>query len=183
MQNVSTYIRSIHSSGFASLMMWFFNTNLTLGFQPWIGKDQIGLDKYDRNKFLSTSIDHEKAAMLWLLATPIIEGRQNNQIYLEIPCNKQAKLIFKYRTDENNQMRAYLTIEKNGERITFKFRTQSAFVKENGRTVEMIIQTGLGVFVKTLEAYLTAVGADRHLSKLTDEQLGDPQLSANNLWM
>jgi len=178
MKTVSTYIRSIYSPGFSSIMMWFFNTNLTLGFTPWISRDNVGFDQYDKNKFVSTSIDYEKAAALYLLATPIIEGKQNGQVKYLLQCNKQATLLFEYKLNSDAQMRAYLTIEKQGEQIPFEFRVQQCRVKEaDGNVTVMTIQTGLGVFVKTLEAYLKAVGADRHLSKLTEEELGDPQAS------
>jgi hypothetical protein len=89
-----------------------------------------------------------------------------------LPCNKAA-LIFEYKPDQGNQMAAYLAIDKNNQSIPFKFKTKEVQVKENGHTVtkviqSKVIQSGLGAFVKTIEGYLTGIGADLHLSKLPD---------------
>jgi hypothetical protein len=96
-----------------------------------------------------------------------------------LACNKAA-LIFECKP-EDNQMAAYLTIEKNGQSIPFKFKTQQVQFKENGQTITRVIQSGLGAFAKMIEGYLVATGSERHLSKLLDNfensQDGNPQVS------
>lgn len=175
MKNVSTYIRSIYCPGSAGMMMWLFNTNLTLGFIPWVEKGYAGFNQYDKRKFLSTTIDYGKASGLYQIAMKIIQEKLDGQIQHEIPCNK-ANLLFEYKPGDNGKMQSYLTIDKNGERITLEFCTDFCYVKENGKMVVKTIHTGLGVFAMTLEGYLKGVGASRHLNKLTEEELGDPQL-------
>ena len=175
MKNASTFIRSLYSPGFASIMMWFFGADLTLGFRPWVRVDHRRFDQYDRDRFISTTINYEKAAALFLSANRIIDGNQIEQMELLIPCNKQATLLFEHKPDQNGQMRTWLTIEKSGERITFQFQIFIAKVRVNGKVEDRVIHVGLGAFAKTLEGYLTAIGASNHLNKLTEAELGDPQ--------
>lgn len=70
-------------------------------------------------------------------------------------------------------MSAYLVIDKNGETILFRFGIHQYKVKQNGQMVTKVIQSGLGVFVKTLNAYLTGIGTDLHLNKLSEEEFDD----------
>jgi hypothetical protein len=90
------------------------------------------------------------------------------EIRAVLQCNK-ADLIFEYKPDRDSQMAAYLTIEKNNQSISFKFKTQQIQVQEHGQIVTRVIQSGLGAFAKTVEGYLTGIGADLHLSKLLDD--------------
>ena len=180
-RNVSTYIRSIYSPGYSSIMMWFFNTNLTLGFIPWIRKTYSGFDQYDKDRFVSTSIDFEKASMLYLLARGILDGKILGEVSQQIECNKQTMLTFEFRQDQGGEMNSSLTISKNGEQIQFVFVTHKCTVKRpDGKKEIKVIHAGLGVFAMTLEAYLSAVGASNHLSKLSDAELGDPQAGMSN---
>jgi len=64
-------------------------------------------------------------------------------------------------------------INKNNESITFRFNIHKYEVKENGQVVTKVIQTGLGVFAKILDGYLTGIGADRHLNKVPDNYEND----------
>jgi hypothetical protein len=167
----NTFIRNIFSPGFSALTMSFFNTYLTLCFNAYIGKDNNGFDQYCKKTFLSTSIRYEGAAFFWLIAMPIQEGKQEKQINAVFRCGKNASLLFEYKPDENNQMAAYLTINKNNETIPFKFPTHEYNVKENGQVATKVVQHGLASFVSVMDGYLTGVGADNHLSKLPDEVL------------
>ena len=178
MQNkkpTNTFIRNIFSPGLSSLTMSFFNTYLTLCFNAYIGKDNRGFDQYCQKTFLSASIRYEGAAFFWLIALPILEGKQERPIEAILKCGKNASLLFEYKPDENNQMTAYLTINKNNEMIPFKFLTHEYKVKENGQTVTKVVHQGLAAFVSVLDGYLTGVGADNHLGKLPDEILNPTQ--------
>ena len=181
MQYTSTFIRSLYSPGFASMMTWFFNTNLTIGFTPWTQKNYSGFDQYDKNKFISTSIDYEKASTLYLLAKNVIDGKIAGQFQHQIECNKQATLTFELKPDQSGEMRSYLTLSKNGEQIQFLFSVQKCCITgSDGKREIQVLHTGLGVFAMTLEGYLSAVGASNHLGKLTDAELGDPQAVMSN---
>jgi hypothetical protein len=85
-----------------------------------------------------------------------------------LPCNN-ATLTLAYKREENNQMRAYMTIEKSNQSITFKFSIHTFQEKKDGQIITKVIQSGLGAFAATIEGYLTGIGAGRHLSKLPDD--------------
>lgn len=179
-QSANTYIRTLCSTGFSALTISFYKTNLTFRFIPYIGKGKNGLDDYNRNSFLSTSINYERAALFMAIAMGIIDGRDaDKEIEAVYPCLNGTTLFFEYKPDQNNQMNAYLVINKNNETIPFRFSTHQVQIKDNGQIVTKVIQSGLGNFAMILEAYLQGVGADIHLNKLGDElekyQLHDQQ--------
>lgn len=176
MLSVSTYIRSIYSPGVASMGMWSYNTSLTIGFAPWEKKDYRGFDQYNKSRFISTAIDYEKASLLYSLAKEIIDGKTTGVVQHQIECNKNAILTFEFKPDQSGEMNSYLTLNKNGEQVQFAFVTQKCNITEpDGKKTVRVIHTGLGVFMMTLKAYLSAAGANNHLSKMTDAELGDPQ--------
>lgn len=183
---VNTYVRSLYSEGLSSIMISFFNTNLTLSFTPCIGKNHMGLDQYDFKKSLRTSINYEMVTFLYLVSKSIIDGKYaEQQVSAVLQCNNNTTLILEYKPDQYNQMDSYLTINKNNETISFKFKTHIYRVKENGQMITKIIQSGLGAFVKTLDGYLTGINADGHLNKIADDlenlQNEDQQVSLTPL--
>lgn len=151
-------------------MMSFFKTNLTLNLIPYIGKNNVRLSQYSKTKFLSTTVNYEGAAVLYLAAMPSLDGN-GSQMELVLPCSNNTVLILEHKRDQDNQMSAYLLFNKNNRTIPLRFGTMQYRVKENGQMITKIIQSGLGVFVKTLEAYLTGIGANLHLNKLSEEYL------------
>ena len=176
MKNI--YIRSLYSSGFSSMMCSFYSTNLSIGFWPWISKDQMGRDRYDKNRFVSTTINDESAASLYFLSKQIIGGTLNNPAQYLIRCNKQTSLLF-----ENDAGTTRLIIEKGKDKIVFQFPIHEYKVKEDGRLVTKTIQVGLIVFTEILEAYLTAVGADRQQDKqVSAEFSGSQPQNASSVW-
>jgi len=162
-------------------MMSFYNVNLSLRFCRWIGSDNTGRSQYDTKNALMTSANYDTASALYQLAMSIIyDINPEQEIKAVLPCNNNTNLIFEFKPDQNNQMTAYLTIEKNNQTITFKFQTHSYKIKKDGQIVTIVIQSGLGVFAKTIDGYLTGVGADRHLNKMpdvSDEFQGENQQS------
>lgn len=89
---------------------------------------------------------------------------------LVLPCGNNVALILECKPDQDNQMSTYLLISKNNRMIPLRFGTIQYRVKEHGQMVTKVIQSGLGGFVKTLEAYLTGIGANLHLNKLSEEE-------------
>lgn len=172
----NTYIRTLYSPGFSLLTMSFFKTNLTLNFVPYLGKDNVGRSQYSKTQFLSTTVNYEGAAALYLAAMPILDGKES-QMELVLPCSNNVTLILEYKPDQDNQMGTYLLINKNNKTILLRFGTMQCRVKENGQMVTKVIQSGVGAFVKILDAYLSGIGADLHLSKLTEEELDNPETS------
>jgi len=159
-----------------TLTLNLYKANMTLGFCPYKMEGPMDF-RYDRRRFLSTSLDYEKAAALCMMAQPILDGTQTGAIRYDIPCYHETMLSLEYRPDRDKQMRTYLTIDKNRDRISFEFSILPCMVREveNGPMVKKYVQAGLGVFVMTLQAYLTGIGVSRHLNKFTDEELGMPQ--------
>ena len=125
----STFIRSLYSVGFSSLMLSFYKTNLSFGFCRYIGKNNVGFSQYDTKNFVTSTINYEGASLLYQIATSILDGKNaDKEINAVLQCNN-ATLTFEYKPDENNQMTAYLTINKNNQLITFKFNTIAYGIK------------------------------------------------------
>ena len=102
----------------------------------------------------------------------------NNPAQYLIRCNKQTSLLF-----ENDAGTTRLIIEKGKDKIVFQFPIHEYKVKEDGRLVTKIIQAGLIVFVEILEAYLTAIGADRQQDKQAGIGFGGSQAqAASSVW-
>nr|WP_092067927.1 hypothetical protein [Dendrosporobacter quercicolus]NSL46847.1 hypothetical protein [Dendrosporobacter quercicolus DSM 1736] len=100
----------------------------------------------------------------------VIDGKYaEQQILAVLQCNNNTTLIFEYKPDQYNQMDSYLTINKNNETISFKFKTHIYRVKEKGQMVTKIIQSGLGAFARMLDGYLPGINADGHLNKIADD--------------
>jgi len=166
---VSTYIRTLYSDGISYLRINYFNLNLSLCFAPCVGKDHKGRSDYDFSKKLATTITYEDAALLYYIARSIVDGK-NSQITMKavIPSYKNAAIRFDYKPDQNNQMWAYLAIDKDNRTIPFVFSTQTVEVEEDNRLITKVIQSGLGAFGMILQGYLTGINADGHLTKLSE---------------
>jgi hypothetical protein len=173
-KQISTYIRTLYSKEYSALMMSFYNYNLSFNFMPYVGKDHRGQDYYESKLHQSTSVNYEAAAFLYISAMAIIDG---NQEYVEavLQCNNKASLTFRHRTDIDNQIETYLIIEKNNATIPFRFPTRECRIRKDGKVVTKIIPSGLGVFAMVIDGYLTGIGANLHLRKLTEEMIYDPK--------
>jgi hypothetical protein len=170
----NTRLRAFYSPGYSAILTSLYKYNFVFNFTPYEGRDRSGLDQYSKTVFLSTSVNYNAAAFLYIAATLILDGKED-EIEAVLPCGVNTSLIFEYKPDENNQMTAWLAIDKNNRTIPFKFATHSFTVRENGKPVTKIVQSGLGVLQKTLSGYLSAIGADLHLSKFTEEELNNLQ--------
>ena len=72
---------------------------------------------------------------------------------------------------------------KNNRTIPFKFSTHDYRINENKQMTTKIIQMGLFSFACILEGYLTGIGVNRHLNKLSEEEierLQEPQMIEKN---
>jgi hypothetical protein len=169
--SINTVIRGFYAPGYSYITLSYFNTHLALRFHRYIGKNNnngFDQDLYDLPNGMTTTVTYEGASYLYQAAMFILTDiNSEKEIRAVIQCNKAA-LIFEYKPDQDNQMVAYLTIEKNGQSIPFRFKTHSVQIKEHGHSFTKVIQSGLGAFAKTIEGYLASIGADIHLSKLPD---------------
>jgi hypothetical protein len=168
---INTVLRNFYSPNYSFITVAYFNTHLSLRFYRYTGKNNnngFDQDIYDLKNGMTTTVNYEGASYLYQAAMSILKGMNSEkEIRAVLPCNKAA-LIFEYKSDQDNQMAAYLTIEKNNQSIPFKFKTQQVQIKEHGQTATKVIQSGLGAFAMTVEGYLINIGADLHLSKLPD---------------
>lgn len=163
----STQIRNMYSDSNSYLNIKFFNNNLSFSFYPFIQKDATGRSQYDLKAGQITTVDYEKAYVLYRTAKDILEGK-----FLEgsvnIPCN-DANLVLE-RKVINGKPETIFTIIKNHVSIPFVFAVYEQKVKSNGQVIMTTwVEGGLGVFMKTIEGYLTGINADRHLDKLTED--------------
>ena len=177
---MGVYIRGLYSPGHSCIMAFFYRSNLSLRFARWIDKDERGIDRYDK-KFITTTISDEAVATLLLLSMQIISGTLQNPAQYIFECFK-ATVLFEYRPDQNGQMRAYISMEKDKEKILFEFRVAQWKTKENGKTVEKTIQSGLLVFAEVLHAYLSAIGAYRQLDQIHEKVFGAPPPAPPVIW-
>ncbi len=164
----STQIRNFYSDGMSYLNVSFFNTNLSFKFYPFIRKDDLGKSVYDLKNGINTTVNFEGAYLLWEVSKDIIDGKIN-ELNLTISCAAGAILVLERKLGQNGEMETIFSISKNNMGIPFKFQTSKYQTKENGQVITKTIECGLGVFMKTIEGYLTGINADRHLDKLTDD--------------
>ncbi|MCM1224641.1 MAG: hypothetical protein NC548_60360 [Lachnospiraceae bacterium] len=163
----STQIRNLYSAS-SYLNIKFYNTNLSFAFSPFLNRDQNGRNVYDLKNNQLTTVNFEGAFALYQSCKDIIDGKVQ-ETRLEIPCSGNATLILERKPGQNGQMETTFSISKNNVMIPFLFQTVVEQVKINGQPTTRVIEVGLGVFMKTVEGYLTGINADRHLDKLTDE--------------
>lgn len=166
----STQIRNMYSDSISYLNISFFNTNLSFRFYPFLSKDNLGKSRYDTNHGQNTTVNYEGAYALYQMSKDIIEGKIQ-EANLVIPCAAGASLTFERKMGSSGQLETWISISKNNVMIPFKFQTILQQVKENGQQVTRTIEVGLGVFMKTIDGYLTGINADRHLDKLTDDYI------------
>jgi hypothetical protein len=166
---MSTFMRNFYAPGYSSMTLSFFNWNLSLRFYRYSGKDKDGFDRYDLKNGITTTVNYENASYLHQTAMLILKGiNTEKEIKAELPCYN-ATIILEWKPDHDNQMAAYLSIEKNDQSISFRFRTHTVKVMENGQMVTKVIQSGLGAFAMTLESYLNGTGIDFHLYKMLND--------------
>ena len=175
-KSANTYIRGLYSEGFSSLTMSLYKSNLTFGFAPWLKTDNFGRGIYNNKEFQSVSINHEGAAVFYKLAH-FVNNCEILDIQLKyvLPCNNDATLTFEFKPDENNQLVAYLVLNKNNVTIPFKFYTHQYEEIRNGRNFKRIVQPSLGAFAMALKGYLTSIPADVHFRKFSEEELENLQ--------
>ena len=167
---ISTFIRTLYDVGNSYLMMSFYKYNLSFRIGRWIEKNNSGYSRNDDSKPLVTSVNYEGASLLYQVAMSIVNGlNTDKEVKVEVQCNNNTNLTFEYKPDQNNQMVAYLTIDKNNQSITFKFMVHTYKTRKDGQVITNVTQSGLGVFAKVLDGYLAGIGADRHLIKLPDD--------------
>jgi len=165
-------IRTLYAPGYSSIMLSYFKTNLVFSFAPYVGKDNRGVDQYCIKSFLSTSINPAGAAFFYMQASRILDCRHSGgQVEVVLPCNNGASLTFEYKPDENNQMSAYITINKNNDAIRFRFPTTEYQDNVDGQWVTNLMQTGLGTFALILGCYLAGKAANSHIDGLYNEAL------------
>ena len=165
-QSENTYIKILYSPGFSMLRMSYYKTNLILNFIPSIDKDYQGVIGYNKNSFLSTSINPEKAAFFYMQTSRIIDGIDSEKsIETVLPCNNGTTLTFEYKPDEDNQMRTYLTINKNNMTIPFRFPVIEYYENVDGQTIKTVMQAGLVTFSLILGCYLAGSAVDGPLNK------------------
>ena len=169
-KGTSTHIRTLYSKGLSFLTIKFFNTSLSLSFVPHAGQDASGVDKYNNAKIIMTTINFDGAALLYETAGEVLNKMSpTDTMAVPVDCNGGVRILFERKLDINNQMSSWLTIEKNGEKIPFRFESKVIQMTKNGQLVNKTIEIGVAVLMKTIDGYLTGINADRHLNKLTED--------------
>ena len=163
-QNIK--IRTLVSPGMSYLALSYFGQYLTLKLVPYIGKDAVGRDQYSKDKFISTTLSYEGAAYFYEVAVSIITGAETDkQLPATLPCKRDATLTLEYKPDENNQLTAYLVGNKNGETITFIFKTRQIQKWLDDQPVTQVIQADLEEFAMVLYGYIQSSPYAEYLLK------------------
>ena len=157
-------IRTLYSSE-SSLSLSFFKTNLSLSFSPL----PSGNYRRENKRYLSTTSSDDTAAVLLSFCNSILKGELSSMMYT-INCNNNTRLHFECVADDRGSTKVFLTIEKNRDRIPFAFKISECRILKNGREQVEYIQSGLIVFSKILEAYLTAIANERQFSAGLDNE-------------
>lgn len=97
-----------------------------------------------------------------------MEGGEHNMEFM-LPCNHDTYLHFEYKPDENNQMTAYLSIEKNHRTILYKFNVYEYFISPHGRKERIVFHSGLSEFVMALRTYLTSPRTDVYFEDMFND--------------
>lgn len=167
--NTSTQIRNFYSDGHAYMNLSFFNTNLSIKMQPFLSKNNIGVNQYDTKKAQTTTISYDSASLLDDLIEKIVDKNEALEGIVPIPCGIDAKLEFERKMTESGIIETWLHLSKNNITISYLFPTQIINVKINGQMSQQVIETGLRSFRGPIKGYLEGINADRHLNKLTDD--------------
>ena len=122
-KSANTKIQTLYAPGFSYLAMSLYMTKFVFNFVPWLSQDNTGRSQYSKDIHLSTTITPEVVAYFYTQATSILDGTAEKEIEAVLPCKNDATLFFQYKPDENNQMSAYLTINKDNKTISFRFPT------------------------------------------------------------
>jgi hypothetical protein len=157
-------IRTLYSPE-SSLSISFFKTNLSLSFCP----QPTGNYRRENKRYLSTTISDDTAAVLLNFCKSILRGELTSMSYT-IECNNHTYLHFECMADDRGSNRVAIIIEKNRDRIPFTFKISECRILKNGREQMEHIQSGLIVFTKVLEAYLTAIANERQFSVCYDDE-------------
>lgn len=167
----TTQIRNLYSRGKCYLNVSFMNLKLSLKFFPYKGKNQNGNSSYDLQAGLYTAIGWDRAFAMYDTIQKILDGNmQECRIVMPMQSGgPDDTLVFERVSTGQNHYDTNLTITRQGQSIQFTFETMDMQVRENGKEITKTIETGLGVFQKTLEGYLNGVNAERHLNKMTEE--------------
>lgn len=177
--STSTFIRNFYSDGMSCLNMSFYNTSLSMKFEPFMAKNNYGRSTYDTKNTIATSIGYEAASMFVDLADDIIAGKiQGCDIPIE--CAPGAALKLHRGVGQDGKPETIISITRNNTTIPFKFNTVQCTAVENGQQVTKIIETGLLAVKKTVEGYLNGINSDRHLDKMTDEYAKIQESNQNN---
>ena len=160
-------------SSSTALNLALYGRNFSLRIDPILGKDERGRPRIGYPNGLTTTVDYEGAAGLYLVGEDIVNNKYGtNPIILEIPCKAGAMLLLERRLASNNkeqgELESVLSISKNGKTLSFKFCTMEYKVKEGEQMVTKVCETGLGVFIMTIGSYLSATGIQNHLNKLPE---------------
>jgi len=161
-ESANTHIKTFGSPGFSSLTLSYYKIYLTFKFNPYIGLDDMGFDKYctEKDKFRSTSIDYTGAANLSPIIRSILDGPDSKkEVTIPLQCGSSATLNFEYKTEQDGHMGAYLVISKDNVTIPFKFSTYQQQIYKNGQWVTMVVQVDLAAFSKILDKYIAAIDA------------------------
>ena len=161
----STFLRNLYSPGFSCILVSYYKVNLSLLFQAFEGTEpRTGWDAYSK-RGLMTTVNYDGAYGLWQACHYIIHSNAET-LTATIHCARNATLTIEKKAPGE----VFITISKDGQFVSHKFASLTAKVKEEGgvETVE-VIEAGLGVFMKTIDGYLSHINADAHLNKLGDD--------------
>ena len=160
---IGTFIRNFYGAD-SYLTFGFFNHNLSLRIARYNeGNRNVGFNHSDMRDGITATVNFEGAYYLYKVAMSIVNDINRENEKKALLERRDTIIILDYKPDHNGRMLAYLTIGNKIQSISYGFTIRVYQDKKNG---QMVVQSELGAFAKTIEGYLLGVGADRHFDKL-----------------
>jgi hypothetical protein len=159
----------------SQLYITFFNANLSFQWRPFTGKNQNGVDQYDKNPkggraITTAGINPDYASTMVKMINEIGEGKHAEGCQYVMECNGGIKITFERKAEANGTMVHWLNVARdNGPAVQFRFNTTTFMSKQNGQLVQVTTEARLHQFRDILQAYLSGINSDLHLNKWTED--------------
>ena len=180
-RTINTFIRKFYGTD-STLMIGFFNQNLSfrIGRDKNGGRVNGGFNQNDMSDGITATVNYEGAYYLYEAAMSIVNDTNPKNEKRAVLERGDTRIFLEHIRDQNNLMRAYLTISKSNQSISYEFLKRT-YQEKNGQMITKFVQSELGAFAHTILGYLIGVGSDRHFEKLPDEAQNENQRGFNSM--
>lgn len=151
-KNKQGHVRTMYTED-SYLEIGLFYPNLSLS----IGGYNKETGHHDNSNAHTTTITHEEACILRNITKLIANGLDSSELEVIIPCNSGDTVSLVFKAEQDDYISAYLGLDKNGQKLSFKFPTRTYQMKERGKTNTVLLQAGLESFSGVLDGFITTI--------------------------